>query len=403
MGNSSGESDGGQPVSVVAIIPARGGAVGRLGADLVRVGGATLIARAIRAARGSAAVDRVVVSTDDPVVAAEARASGAEVLVRPAELAAAPAGVEQLLLQVLDALGEQPGILVVLQSTSPFIAPTDLDAAITRVAARECDVVLSAVPTRSFLWRAGARGLEPLGHSPAAGSRREEAPAQFEETGAFAVLDARGFRRARHLRFGTVAVQPVDPRRAMEVVDDADLSIAQALAPVFASDERVDVDALVTDFDGVHTDDRVSIGGDGLERVTTSRSDGMGMEFLRTAGYPLLIVSKETNRVVTARARKLHVDVRQGVDDKAAVLEAWAKTRGLSLDRIAYIGNDLNDLASMGLVGWPVAVADAHPEVIRAARIVLTRPGGHGAIREFAERMLRTRTAASGEGCAQLA
>jgi YrbI family 3-deoxy-D-manno-octulosonate 8-phosphate phosphatase len=109
---------------------------------------------------------------------------------------------------------------------------------------------------------------------------------------------------------------------------------------------------------------------------------------LRKAGYPLLILSRETNRVVTARGRKLGVEVRQGVEVKAVVLAAWAKTRGIELSRIAYVGNDINDVGCMEIVGWPIAVADAHPEVLAVARVVLTQHGGHGAIREVAERIL---------------
>jgi N-acylneuraminate cytidylyltransferase len=109
---------------------------------------------------------------------------------------------------------------------------------------------------------------------------------------------------------------------------------------------------------------------------------------LRKAGYPLLILSRETNRVVTARGRKLGVEVRQGVEVKAVVLAAWAKARGIELSRIAYVGNDINDVGCMEIVGWPIAVADAHPEVLAVARVVLTQHGGHGAIREVAERIL---------------
>jgi N-acylneuraminate cytidylyltransferase len=152
------------------------------------------------------------------------------------------------------------------------------------------------------------------------------------------------------------------------------------------------VDAVVTDFDGVHTADTASIAADGDERVTISRSDGMGVRLLREAGVPVLILSGERHPVVASRALKLHVDVQHGVDDKASALTAWAAAKHIPLERVAYVGNDINDLACLSIVGWPIAVPGAHASVLSAARVVLGHSGGAGAVRELAERVLRART-----------
>jgi YrbI family 3-deoxy-D-manno-octulosonate 8-phosphate phosphatase len=145
---------------------------------------------------------------------------------------------------------------------------------------------------------------------------------------------------------------------------------------------------VATDFDGVHTDDRVLVDQHAVEAVRVSRGDGLGVSLLRQAGVPFVIVSKERNPVVAARATKLGVDVLQGVDDKACALAAWLDGRGLDARQVAYVGNDVNDLPVMASVGWPIAVADAHPEVLRAARLVLTRAGGRGAVREVCDLVL---------------
>ena len=83
-----------------------------------------------------------------------------------------------------------------------------------------------------------------------------------------------------------------------------------------------------------------------------------------------------------------------GIEAKAEVVRDWLK-QGVDPARAAYLGNDINDLGPMGLVGWPVAVADAHPEVRRAARLVLSRPGGSGAVRELCDLVLETRAPAT--------
>jgi N-acylneuraminate cytidylyltransferase len=170
-----------------------------------------------------------------------------------------------------------------------------------------------------------------------------------------------------------------------------DLTLAGALAQVVEPPQEIEVDAVITDFDGVHTDDSATIAQDGRESVRVSRADGLGVERLRSLGIPLLIVSKEINPVVAARAAKLGVEVVHGVDDKRPVVCDWLAANGIPLDHAAYLGNDINDLGPMGVVGWPVAVADAHPAVRQAARLVLTRPGGYGAVRELCDLVIEYR------------
>jgi YrbI family 3-deoxy-D-manno-octulosonate 8-phosphate phosphatase len=125
-----------------------------------------------------------------------------------------------------------------------------------------------------------------------------------------------------------------------------------------------------------------------VESVVAHRGDGLGVSRLKAAGIPVLILSTEENPVVAARARKLQIDARPGIADKAEVLRDWARAQNIPLSRIAYLGNDINDLGCLDLVGWPVAVADAHPDVLPAARLILTHNGGDGAVRELADRIL---------------
>jgi N-acylneuraminate cytidylyltransferase len=188
-------------------------------------------------------------------------------------------------------------------------------------------------------------------------------------------------------------VVEVAERTGIEVDTEDQLELAQAIAPLMhQSADAMHVAAVVTDFDGVHTDDTVVTDADGRESVRVSRSDGMGIARLRNAGIPVLILSSETNPVVSARARKLQVDVRQGVQDKVAALVEWVAAQGIPLSHVAYIGNDINDLGCLEVVGYPVAVPEAHPLVLAASRVIVSRTGGHGAVRELADRVLRDRT-----------
>lgn len=142
---------------------------------------------------------------------------------------------------------------------------------------------------------------------------------------------------------------------------------------------------LVFDFDGVMTDNGVYVFEDGREAVRCDRSDGMGVSRLRKAGFPMFALSTEENRVVDARARKLKIPCSHGVADKLSELKTLAAGRGISLSRVAYVGNDINDLDCLDAVGLPIVVADAQKEV-RIARYYLTKaPGGRGAVREVCD------------------
>lgn len=384
---------------VVAIIPARGGSKGVVRKNLRRVGGIPLVARAVDAATRCTSIDRVVVTTDDADIAAVAEEWGAEIVHRPAELAGDTASSESALLHALDVLEERSvdvGVIAFLQATSPFIDVPALDEAVQLVRSRRRDSVFSAIETYGFLWgRTAASAAVAIGHDADVRLRRQDRDPHYLETGGFYVLRAAGFRAVQHRFFGSVGIVEVPERTAIEIDTEAELEVARALAPLVDIPQTVVVDAVVTDFDGVHTDDSVHISQDGTETVTVSRADGMGVALLREAGIPVLILSTEVNPVVTARAGKLRVDVLQGVADKATALRAWADGRGVPLTRIAYLGNDVNDLACLEAVGWPVAVPGAHPLVLAAARVVLDRPGGAGAVRDLAERVLAGRAAAS--------
>lgn len=152
-----------------------------------------------------------------------------------------------------------------------------------------------------------------------------------------------------------------------------------------------EVAALVMDFDGVLTDNRVVLNQEGVESVVCHRGDGLGLEMLGRAGVPLLVISKEANPVVRARCDKLKIPCLQGIDDKLTALRAWASDRNFERANLVYVGNDINDLECLTWVGCAVAVRDSHPEVLSVAHIVLDNDGGKGAVRELCEMILSRR------------
>lgn len=148
---------------------------------------------------------------------------------------------------------------------------------------------------------------------------------------------------------------------------------------------------VVFDFDGVFTDNRVLVLQTGQEGVLCSRADGFGLELLRKLGIELLVLSTETNEVVSKRCEKLDLPCIQGCADKPEALKKEAGRKAVQLSEIAYMGNDINDIGCLKIVGLPACVSDAYPEVLRLSKYTTSLPGGYGAVREFCEFIFKIR------------
>lgn len=147
--------------------------------------------------------------------------------------------------------------------------------------------------------------------------------------------------------------------------------------------------AIGFDFDGVFTDNRVLVDQNGIESVWCHRGDGLGISRLRQAGLPMTVISLETNPVVAARCRKLQLPQHSGIENKRQVFLDWLAENDVSPAQAIFMGNDVNDLECMDVAGVSVTVADAHPEVLSRADLVLSQRGGFGAVRELADLLLR--------------
>lgn len=375
----------------VAIIPARGGSKGIIDKNLQSVRGVPLVVRAIRACLATMTIDRVYVTTDSERIATVAESHGAKVIRRPRDLATDTSSSEDALLHALDNIPDATTVAFV-QCTSPFIDPRDLDTATKMVTAGQYDVVFSALSDHTFRWEKHDDSWQPVGHTMDSRPRRQDLPSRVIETGAFYVFTRDGFVAAKSRFHGRVGVIEVSTREALEIDTADDLQMARDLAQQSeARQSPWPLEAVVFDFDGVHTDDFVYVDQNGVESVRVKRGDGLGVGALQKAGLTLLILSTEQNPVVEARATKLGVESITGQSDKAATLASWLKEKGIDPSMVAYLGNDVNDRGCLEMVGWPVVVADAHLAVKSLARITLTANGGQGAVRELADLVLEAK------------
>lgn len=396
---------------VVAVIPARGGSKSIPRKNIKLLGGVPLIAYSIEAALTAKSIDRVIVSTDDEEIASIARTYGAEVpFLRPAALAddlTPDLPVFEHALEWLDThAGWRPDIVVQLRPTSPIRPPDCVDRAVELLradpGADSVRGVVLAAQNPYKMWRLTADGsLAPLvtAEGPEPYNRpRQELPTAYWQTGHVDAIRSKTIRE-RHSMSGR-RIQPlvIDGAYVSDIDTELDWQrtewqlahLGRPLVRPRGRDARLpdDIQLVVFDFDGVMTDNRVWVNGDGEEWVACNRSDGLGLQRLRAHGVPVMVLSTERNPVVGARCRKLGLDYEQGVDDKGAHLRQLIEQRNLDLARVVYVGNDVNDLDCLRLVGCGIAVADAYPEVRAEADLVLTRAGGHGAVREICDRVI---------------
>jgi YrbI family 3-deoxy-D-manno-octulosonate 8-phosphate phosphatase len=355
-------------------------------------------------------VDRVIVSTDDEGIAAIARESGAEVpFIRPAALAEDATPDLPVFQHALEWLERHdscvPEIVVQLRPTSPLRPPGCVDAAIELLradpAADSVRGVVLASQNPYKMWRLQADGgLVPLLDTEgqeAYNRPRQQLPTTYWQTGHVDAIRAATIREMASMSGVRTKALVIDGAYTCDIDTEQDWQRAEWTLAHFDRPlvrPRVargrlpdDICLIVFDFDGVMTDNRVWVSAHGEEWVACNRGDGLGLARLRRLGVDLIVISTEENPVVGARCRKLKLEYEQGVANKVDCLRALLTARGIDPAQVIYVGNDVNDLECMRLVACSVAVADAHPDVRVEADVLLTRSGGHGAVRELCDRV----------------
>ncbi len=397
---------------ILAIIPARGGSKGIPRKNIREFAGYPLIAYSIAAGLQAELISRVIVSTEDHEIADVARTFDAEVpFMRPVELAQDDTTDLPVFDHALRWLEKnevyRPDLVVQLRPTSP-IRPKDLvDRAIEILLHHpEADSVRGVVPAGQNphkMWRINPEGLmRPLlkvdDMDEPYNAPRQKLPPVFWQTGHIEVIRPEVITRKNSMTGETILPAYIDPSFTVDlddlrdwayferVVRERDLDMVHPGRTPRPWPEKISL--VVFDFDGVMTDNRVWVDQSGVESVAAHRGDGTGIEMLLEAGVKAVIISSEPNPVVAARARKIGLPYFHSVGDKNKILKAYLEETETSPDETIYVGNDVNDLPCFEIVACAVVVSDAHPDARRKADQVLTKPGGHGAVREICDLIL---------------
>ena len=275
-----------------------------------------------------------------------------------------------------------------------LLLPEDIDRAVLAVGPGRADTALVASRWTGDVWKLDVPADDPSTDlaGPLRGSRDDLAL----DSGALYAIRGQWLAGPGRVGLGTSAVVEIPRDRVPGSGDRFDIRAAERLLQDRRRRDRLDSipaspTAVVFDFDGVMTDNKVYVLQDGREAVACNRSDGWGLSQLKKTGIPLLVLSTERNPVVRARCEKVGIPCLHGFEEKSIALRQWLEEHRIDPAGVIYLGNDLNDLPSMRVVGYPVAVGDSYPEVIEASRMVLSASGGAGAVRELADLILHAR------------
>ncbi len=301
--------------------------------------------------------------------------------------------------------GYQPDMVIQLRPTSPIRPREMVDGAIQLLLDHpEADSVRGVIPSGQNpykMWRIEGDQMFPLLQGGGCERTIQLSPPRaarptYWQTGHIDVIRTSSILEKHSLSGDVILPYQVDPSFAVDIDNLRDWSRAEWLVwhsqldMVFPGKQPrpfpKQVKLMVMDFDGVLTDNRVWVDENGREAVAAFRSDSLGLALLRgRTGIEPLVISMETNPVVTARCRKMNVPVLQGIQRKAEALNNILKEKNILADEVIYIGNDTNDLECFPVAGYAIAPSDAEPVVQTAADLVLTRQGGHGAVREVCD------------------
>ncbi len=394
---------------VLAIIPARGGSKSIPRKNILPFAGHPLLSYSIAAALQANLVTRVIVSTDDPEIADVARRYDAEIpFIRPAELAQdntldLPV-FEHALAWLAENENYHPEMVIQLRPTSPVRPVGLVDQAISLLREHpEADSARGIVPSGQNpfkMWQIGADGfIQPLlrvdGIAEPYNAPRQALPQTYWQTGHIDAIRTDCILTKKSLTGDHRLPLILDPRYTVDIDTRNDWQRAEWLV-AFGGLDLVrpgpsrrslpdKIEMVIFDFDGVMTDNRVWVDQDGREMVAAYRSDSIGINRLQKAGVLTVVLSTETNPVVTARCKKIGLPCVQSSFDKAASLSALFAEYKVNPQNSIYVGNDINDMPCFPLVGCAVVVADAQAEVLAQADLVLSHSGGHGAVREICD------------------
>jgi N-acylneuraminate cytidylyltransferase len=391
-------------LKTVAFVPARCGSKSIHFKNIKDFCGMPLIYWCLKALSDSKEVDEIFVATDcreiEDVVN-NLELSKVKVYRRSAKNSADESSTEAVILEFLEVHHTEilkEDLFILSQLTNPFTTSTDYDIAINSLKKSDSDSLLSGALLKRFFWNNTGKPYNyDFMHRP----RRQDFEGVILENGAFYVNNVENIKKYGNRLSGNIQIHEMPEYSQTELDEPHDWLIAEALFKHYHQKELIEsqnkniknIKIVISDVDGVLTDAGMYYSESGEELKKFNTRDGMGFEILRNAGFKTGIITSENTAIVSNRAKKLKVDyLYQGKKEGgklAAILEICEK-ENISLNQVAYIGDDINCLNALEAVGLAACPSDAALPIKKLIKAIkLETKGGDGVFREFAELILK--------------
>lgn len=383
----------------VAFIPVRGGSKSIPLKNIKPIAGKPLVYWVVKAACQCTSIDKVYISTDSEKIANVVQDFKNEIegklftnkiftIERGAETASDTASTESAMLEFAGKY--EFTNIVLIQATSPLLQSSDLDRGFQAFEESECDSVLSVVRQKRFVWEIDDKGMaHSLNYDYSQRPRRQEFEGYLVENGAFYIISRENLLKDKNRLSGKIRAVEMDEESYYEIDEPTDFGIVESLLLKRRQknekhDKSRKIKMFLTDCDGCLTDGGMYYSEKGDELKKFNARDGKGFEILHENNIITGIITGENVEINKRRAEKLKVDVlAMGVKDKRSYVIELCKKHGVDLQDVVYVGDDINDLEVLSIVGFPCSVRNAHEEVKKKALYVSEKNGGEGAIREI--------------------
>ena len=377
----------------VAIIPLRKGSKGIPGKNKKKMLGRPLFSWVLSAAIFSD-LDEVYVFTDDEEILTFISkeyhwTSKVKGLLRNDENANDTASTESAMLEFAEKINHDFDVLCLLQATSPLTTSQDINNALSQISKEGKTAALSVVKTHRFTWNADGT---PQNYDVFNRPRRQDFAGLLMENGAVYATTKDAFIKSKNRVSETIGLVEMPEETLMEIDSLSDWTIIESLLAErqksFKKQERINY--LVLDVDGVFTDGCVYYGAEGELMKKFDMRDGMGLEILRQNNVEVVVITSENSDLVAKRMQKLQIKhTFLGVKDKYSFLQNFINQQQTSWANLAYVGDDVNDLANLCTVGWSFAPANATSVVKQQVDFTLSHNSADGAIREVCEWVMK--------------
>lgn len=382
----------------IAFIPVRCGSKSIPFKNIKEFCGKPLVYWNLEALEKSNNIDEIFVATDCEEIKDIVNSFGfskVKVYDRDEENASDTASTESVMLEFINKQNfKDNDLFFLVQATSPLTQTKDFDKALETLKNENADSLLTCIRTKRFFWDKNAKAINyDFINRP----RRQDFDGLFMENGAFYINSVGNIKKDKNRLSGKIAIYEMEEFTAVEIDEEDDWLIAEKMMYKYILSKRPkpNIKLFLSDVDGTLTDAGMYYGENGEEFKKFNTHDGKGFELLRKAGIKTGIITSENTKIVENRAKKLKVDfLYQGLEHKGKldIAKEICKELNISLDEVAYIGDDINCKELLSSVGISACPSNALEEIKNIPNIIkLSKAGGEGAVREFCELIMKDR------------